>query len=830
MYHSGGAEKMSDLYREAAAAAERAEERAERLQLKLDEQVALNGQLRRQLRESSSSAQQVASQLRLLQGAPGSSDATCISVAGLQRTVTVLRDRVDVEKKAANAAQAECANLEKRLSSGARERQALLASQQELRSELQRRTAELERLTPIMRESGQVREEAAGQVSNLNMTRTREQQRYEKEIAELKTALDVERKRAANRAARTAAAEAALRRARGETVAGCGDKGGGCLGSSWLPGSFTETASSSSASGEPPSRPDQLEPLVPPIDDPYGRRCMDFDVPWEPPAVRVAPSASVSAMASEAERERKARLEAEEATLRAAAEHAHEREILLERAQAAEASAASLGAQLERLSLGVQLAAGGSGARSTLRALERQLDEQRRRAEAAEAGRLAAISQVRQMLAAVCTLAELPPAALGPRQQATVRLRETIRELRRGSGAAADLAAGDGAGDGAGEGGAPPTTGDGDSERDDEAASDSADHPPSPTGASLGAADAAGSSAELSREIARCLELLDRRLRSVASPAEKPTGALAEITGAAAQSPPSTRPSTRLPGQGAGCGGGGARRQAPQWLATPSDGRERVCVVLHEYAAKVAKASAAHDGRARFSAAFDATLAQRRGEKPPSELRLATEAAAAEHRRGAREASERRLQRRAALEAQQQAVAEAEAAEEASRPPRALEVATRALRLATPGLEAVAALEVLREAQAGSCLSAAQLEEVVAAAKQELQIAALAPPTAAPAPAPAPPAALAGSTSPISTAESPPSPPPLTRDQIKAQYLDRLTANDRQASIDSHTRTSILVLNKAHVRDAPTARPTAGRIALGRGARGIGRGRGWSLT
>ena len=110
---------MSDLYREAAAAAERAEERAERLQLKLDEQVALNGQLRRQLRESSSSAQQVASQLRLLQGAPGSSDATCISVAGLQRTVTVLRDRVDVEKKAANAAQAECANLEKRLSSGA---------------------------------------------------------------------------------------------------------------------------------------------------------------------------------------------------------------------------------------------------------------------------------------------------------------------------------------------------------------------------------------------------------------------------------------------------------------------------------------------------------------------------------------------------------------------------------------------------------------------------------------------------------------------------------------------------------------------------------------
>ncbi|KOO53485.1 hypothetical protein Ctob_008432 [Chrysochromulina tobinii] len=647
---------MSDLYREAAAAAERAEERAERLQLKLDEQVALNGQLRRQLRESSSSAQQVASQLRLLQGAPGSSDATCISVAGLQRTVTVLRDRVDVEKKAANAAQAECANLEKRLSSGARERQALLASQQELRSELQRRTTELERLTSIMRESGQVREETAGQVTNLNVTRTREQQRYEKEIAELKAALE--------------------------------------------------------------------------------------------------------------------------------------------------------------------LAAGGSGARSTLRALERQLDEQRRRADAAEAGRLAAISQTRQMLAAVCTLAELPPPTLGPRQQATVRLRETIRELRRASGEAAGDGAGDGAGEGAGEGGLPPTVGDGDSERDDETASDSAAHPPSPPGASLGAADAAGSSAELSREIARCLELLGRRLRSVASPAQKPTGALAEMNGAAAQSPDSTRRS----GHGRGCGGRGARRQAPQWLATPSDGRERACVVLHEYEAKVAKASAAHDGRARFSAAFDATLAQRRGEKPPSELRLATEAAAAEHRRGAREASERRLQRRAALEAQQQAVAEAEAAEEASRLPRALEVATRALRLATPGLEAVAALEVLREAQAGPRLSAAQLEEVVAAAKQELQIAALAAPTAAPASAPAPPAAQAGSASPVSTAESPPSPPPLTRDQIKAQYLDRLTANERHEAMDN-TRTGILVLNSAQDRDAPTA----GRITLGRGARGIGRGGGLSL-
>ena len=68
-----------------------------------------------------------------------------------------------------------------------------------------------------------------------------------------------------------------------------------------------------------------------------------------------------------------ARLEAEEAALRAAAEHAHEREVLLERAQAAEASAASLGAQLERHGLVAQLAAGGASLKVAPAKLKLQL-------------------------------------------------------------------------------------------------------------------------------------------------------------------------------------------------------------------------------------------------------------------------------------------------------------------------------------------------------------------------------------------------------------------------------------------------------------------------
>ena len=72
-----------------------AEARADRLQLKLDEQVGLVAMLRKQLRESSQSTQQISQQVRLLQGAPNDAHSSG-SVAGLQKTVATLRERLDL--------------------------------------------------------------------------------------------------------------------------------------------------------------------------------------------------------------------------------------------------------------------------------------------------------------------------------------------------------------------------------------------------------------------------------------------------------------------------------------------------------------------------------------------------------------------------------------------------------------------------------------------------------------------------------------------------------------------------------------------------------------
>ena len=98
--------------------ADRAEQRADRLQLKMDEQSALVATLRRQLRESSQSTQVVSQQVRALQGVSHDPNTSASSVVGLQRTVATLRDRLDLEKKSANAAQAERSRLEQRLATG----------------------------------------------------------------------------------------------------------------------------------------------------------------------------------------------------------------------------------------------------------------------------------------------------------------------------------------------------------------------------------------------------------------------------------------------------------------------------------------------------------------------------------------------------------------------------------------------------------------------------------------------------------------------------------------------------------------------------------------
>ena len=192
-------------------AIDRAEARADRLQARLDEERALTSALRKQLRESSTTQQRTAQQVRQLVGAPNAPSAPGGSVADLQRTVAGLRDRLDLEKKAASAAHAERVRLEQRLATGTTEQQNLQASQQALRAELQRRSLELENAKLALREAGRTQDDAVGRVSSLTLSKTKERQHLEKEIVELRTALELERKRATNRATRAAAAEAKLR-------------------------------------------------------------------------------------------------------------------------------------------------------------------------------------------------------------------------------------------------------------------------------------------------------------------------------------------------------------------------------------------------------------------------------------------------------------------------------------------------------------------------------------------------------------------------------------------------------------------------------------------
>ena len=310
----------------------------------------------------------------------------------------------------------------------------------------------------------------------------------------------------------------------------------------------------------------------------------------------------------------------------------------------------------------------------------------------------------------------------------------------------------------------------------------------------------------LGREVARCIELLEWRLTSGVA-GESPSAApLSEMSAAAAQSPPAKRPGSshqhRSQAAGGGASGGGASGRKQGWGApSPADGRQRASVVLKEYEGKVARAAAGGaDGKpAYYSAAFEASLAHSRGERPPSELRLAAEAAAAEQRQSARASAQLRAQRQAEIEAQRRADADAAAAEEArlrwTRPP-AYEAASRALRLATTGLGASEA-----EAEAAAPpprpprLTAAQLDDVVAAARQQVASSASASAAASTAAsAAASTAASAAASTAASVSGSPDHSPPqsptlltreqlserseqiLTREQIKAQYLEKIEA------------------------------------------------------
>ena len=545
-----------------AEAADRAEARAERLQLKIDEERALSTALRRQLRESSETNTKLQTQLRTLQGAPGANDAAGGSLSSLQRQVARLRDQLDVEKKAANAAVADRDRLERHLATAARERQTLLSSNQGMHNELQRRSAEVERLANVLRESGMAHGEAVGQVSSLTSTHGRQTHALQKEIAELRLALEVERKRAANRAARAASAEAALRRARDPAAAANlasttllvddGDVGGGGAGFA-RPVDISDAANGDRCGGDCHGDVD------------FGSgRALDFELPpafGERPGA-VAPSASVAAMASAAECERIRRMEAETAASRAAREHADEVSGLRAQTLALEGQVSDLRAELDakadalqRVELELQISSGSSGARSALRTLERQLSEQRERAAAAEAAGVASVGRLRQVLASVNALVHEGPRVTAGSKAAVLHsertVRATIRELRQVASAAGT--------DGADAHAEAHRT---------EAHHTDAHHaegaPSSPgedavVGAAVGEAAAlrqAGSVSEL--EVRRCLECLERRLHATDadSVAESEGGtpveqdetlhkhALAPLSAFQAQSPPRDRRSS----------------------------------------------------------------------------------------------------------------------------------------------------------------------------------------------------------------------------------------------------------------------------------------------
>ena len=565
--------------------ADRAEQRADRLQLKMDEQSALVATLRRQLRESSQSTQVVSQQVRALQGVSHDPNTSASSVVGLQRTVATLRDRLDLEKKSANAAQAERSRLEQRLATGSRERQTLIASQGELKAELARRTTELDRANAALKESGDSNEAANGQVSSLNLTRTRERMQLEKEITELRAQLELEKRRATNRATRAAAAEAALRRAREQAVAasssgagaGGGAAKGGSEGSSVHAGSSVPASSCSgpsdlmqaSEAGTSSAGADAA------VDFGFGGgRAMDFDVCEDSAShqAHVPPSTSVAGVLASLESERSRRIDAEGALARAEAEHAVEAAELRASLESATTRADSLESQLERK--GIE--AGGAGARAALRVLERQLDTEKGKATAAEAREREVNSQMRAVLASLCQLAETRPHAAGPTAELVVQeqlARETIRDLAKSStgqeakGRASEV---------------------------DEAAAKGTDA----ASASVDALGGDGRRPTIQRELQRCLQLIERRIRAHDAGAESAplllekqrAAALGELSGSAEQAQPRRRASTAQPGLGR------AERATRAASAAATS-----------FAGRVARASAAAESRA--AAAFEARLA-----------------------------------------------------------------------------------------------------------------------------------------------------------------------------------------------------------------------------
>tara|TARA_B100000795_G_scaffold192588_2_gene146976 strand:+ start:680 stop:1222 length:543 start_codon:yes stop_codon:yes gene_type:complete len=144
--------------------------RAEKLQRRLDEEVAVSAALRQQLKSSTGTQQHLAQQLRALQGAPGVPGGTrdgSRSVPQLERQITKLQDQLDLEKKATSAERTGRQRLATQLSDQAAVHVRFEASRDELQRTVARKGAELRRAHDLLREGGQAQDSALAELSSV---------------------------------------------------------------------------------------------------------------------------------------------------------------------------------------------------------------------------------------------------------------------------------------------------------------------------------------------------------------------------------------------------------------------------------------------------------------------------------------------------------------------------------------------------------------------------------------------------------------------------------------------------------------------------------------
>ena len=162
---------------------ERVTVRSERLQQQLDKERAVNDSLRAQLRNAAAVQQQLNVQIRGVTGSSagarslqtaGGGGLGNVTLMGLQRKVDALHNRIDVEKRAANAERAEKIRLEELLKTAAAEKQRSSAVQEQLRVALSRKQTELDRALAQLREHSDALDDALAEVSRLGACRESE--------------------------------------------------------------------------------------------------------------------------------------------------------------------------------------------------------------------------------------------------------------------------------------------------------------------------------------------------------------------------------------------------------------------------------------------------------------------------------------------------------------------------------------------------------------------------------------------------------------------------------------------------------------------------------